>query len=231
MLQITFPEFEKRCHVFSESMRVFLKQLPSARLIKAIDPWVLQQALNYDDGRKVAPFSGEDIVAEAQKSVASESIAMELIIPEHLMEKRDKIATALVVACESLMIEDIEIITSISGIGNTMASAFLAEVGDYRLFPSYKHLVAFAGLDPSIHQSGKFEGASRISKRGNHHLRHLIFLMTSCVVRQDNIFKVYYQKRRTEGLPFKKAIHATAHKLLRVLFAMLSSRTTSAEKG
>lgn len=237
MLQITFPELEKRCHVFSESMRDFLKQFPSARLIRAMDPRVLQQALNYYDGRKVAPFYAEDLVAEAQKSVASDSIAKELIIPEkiatleHLMEKRDKIAKALVVACEALMIEDIEIITSIGGIGNTTASAFLAEVGDCRLFPSYKHVIAFAGLDPSIHQSGKFEGSSKISKRGNRHLRHLIYLMTSCVVRQENIFQVYYQKRRAEGLPFKKAILATAHKLLRVLFAMLLSRTTYAARG
>jgi hypothetical protein len=50
--------------------------------------------------------------------------------------------------------------------------------------------------------------------------------MTTCVVRRDNIFKTYYQKRRAEGQPFKKAIMATAHKLIRVLFAMLSKRTS-----
>jgi transposase len=237
MLQITFPELEKRCNVFSETMRDFLKQFPSARLIRTADIKAVQQALTQYDGRKTPPFYAEDLVAEAQKSVASDSIAKELIIPEkiatleYLMERRDKITKALVVACEALMIEDIEIITSIGGIGNTTASAFLAEVGDFKLFPSHKHLIAFAGLDPSIHQSGKFEGASRISKRGNRHLRHLIYLMTSCVVRQDNMFKVHYQKRRAEGLPFKKAILATAHKLLRVIFAMLSSRTKYAARG
>jgi len=237
MLQITFPELEKRCNVFSETMRDFLKQFPSARLIRTADIKAVQQALTQYDGRKTAAFYAEDLIAEAQKSVASDSIAKELIIPEkiatleYLMERRDKITKALVVACEALMIEDIEIITSIGGIGNTTASAFLAEVGDFRLFSSHKHLIAFAGLDPSIHQSGKFEGKSRISKRGNRHLRHLIYLMTSRVVRQDNQFKVYYKKRRAEWLPFKKAIMATAHKLLRVIFAMLSSRTTYAARG
>jgi len=49
----------------------------------------------------------------------------------------DEIAKALLVACEALMIEDIEIITSVGGIGNTAASAFLAELGDYPLFASY----------------------------------------------------------------------------------------------
>ncbi len=172
MRQITFPEFEKRCHVFSESMRDFLKQFPSARLIRAMDPRVLQRALNYADGLKAAPFYAEDLVAEAQKSVASDSVAKELIIPEkiatleQLMEKREKIAKTLVVACEALMIEDIEIITSIGGIGNTMASAFLAEVGDYRLFPSYKRLVAFAGLGSVNPSAGEVRGIKQDFQEG-----------------------------------------------------------------
>jgi len=108
MLQITFPELEKLCNVFSETMRDFLKQFPSARLIRSTDTGIIQQALNHYDGRKTAAFYAEDIVAEAKKSVASDSIAKELIIPEkiatleHLMKKRDKISKALVVACEAL---------------------------------------------------------------------------------------------------------------------------------
>lgn len=237
MLQITFPELETLCNVFSETMRCFLKQFPSARMIRAADIKSVKRALTHNDGRKVASFYAEDLVAVAQKSVASDGLAKELIIPEkiatleHLIEKREKIAKALVVTCEALMIEDIEIITSIGGISNVTASAFFAEVGDYKVFPSYKHLIAFAGLDPSIHQSGKFEGASRISKRGNRHLRHIVYMMTSCVVRQDNIFRVYYQRRRDEGLPFKKAIFATAHKLIRVIFSMLSNRTAYEARG
>jgi hypothetical protein len=54
--------------------------------------------------------------------------------------------------------------------------------------------------------------------------------MTTCVVRGDNIFRTYYQKRRAEGQPFKKAIMATAHKLIRVLFTMLSKRTAYKSK-
>ncbi|MDH4231877.1 MAG: IS110 family transposase [Nitrospirota bacterium] len=204
MRQITFPELETRCNVFSETTRDFLKQFPSGRMIRAADIKAVQRALTHYDGRKTASFYAEDFVTFARRSVTGDSIARELLIPEkiatleHLIEKREKIAKALLVACEALMIEDIEIITSIGGIGNTTASAFLAEVGNYKDFPSYKHLISFAGLNPSIHQSGKFEGSSRISMRGNRHLRHLIYLMTTCVVRQNNIFRVYYFKRRKD---------------------------------
>jgi transposase len=232
MLQITFPELESLCNVFSESMRDIIKQFPSARLVRIANFVVVKKALTPSDARRTSPFYPEDFIKAARDSVATNSIAKELILPEkyatleHLMKQRARITEALVEACQAMMIKDIEIITSIGGISDTTASAFLAEVGDYKAFSSYKHLIAFAGLDPSIHQSGKFEGRSKISKRGNRHLRHLSYLMTTCVVRLDNIFREYYLRRRAEGLPYKKAILATAHKLLRVIFTMLTNRTT-----
>ena len=96
------------------------------------------------------------------------------------------------------MVEDIEIITSVGGISNITASRLLAEIGDYRDFSTYKHIIAFAGLDPSVHQSGKFEGISRISKRGNRHLRYIIHLMTTCVVREEIISSVLTIRREEQ---------------------------------
>jgi transposase len=49
--------------------------------------------------------------------------------------------------------------------------------------------------------------------------------MTLCAVRSKNTFREYFLKRKQEGLPPKKAILATAHKLIRVMFAMLSNKT------
>jgi transposase len=236
MLQITFPELESICNIFSETILEFLRQFPSARSIKIARPNTIAKALVHEDKRKKTSVSAEDIIRAAKTSVASHAAAKEIILPEkistlqHLIEKKVRMKKALVEACEGMMVEDIEIITSIGGISNITASRLLAEIGDYGAFSTYKHLIAFAGLDPSVHQSGKFEGISRISKRGNRHLRYIIYLMTTCVVRRDNIFRTYYQKRRAEGQPFKKAIMATAHKLIRVLFTMLSKRTTFKSK-
>jgi len=236
MLQITFPELETVCNIFSETILDLLRQFPSAHLIKIAKPNIVAKALLHGDKRKKTSVSAEDIIKAAKGSVASHGAAKEIILPEkistlqHLVEKKNRIKKVLVDACENMMIEDIEIITSIGGISNITASRLLAEIGDYRAFSTYKHLIAFAGLDPSVHQSGKFEGISRISKRGNRHLRYIIYLMTTCVVRGNNIFRSYFQKRRAEGQPFKKAIIATAHKLVRVIFAMLSKRTTYKSK-
>ena len=181
--------------------------------------------------RKRVFISAEEIIKLAKASVASDSVAKELIFSEkietllYLEEKKERIMEVLVEACRSMRVNELDIITSVDGISAITGSTFLAEPGDIQTFRSYKHLIAFAGLDPSIHQSGQYEGISRLSKRGNRHLRQVIFLMTLCVVRSQNVFREYFLKRKGEGLPAKKAILATAHKLLRVLFSMLSSKS------
>jgi len=66
---------------------------------------------------------------------------------------------------------------------------------------------------------------SKLSKRGNRHLRRPIYLMTAAVVSQNAFSKAYFLRRKREGLIPQKALLATAHKLIRVIFAMLSHRT------
>lgn len=232
LLQMTFPELEHRCKLFTETMLRFLIKFPSARAIQMAKPKEIAKALIHVEGkRKRVLISAEEIIRLAKSSVASDSAAKELILSEkistllYLEEKKKKITGVLVKSCQSMRVEDLEIITSIDGIKQINGSAFLAELGEINHFKSHKHVIAFAGLDPSVHQSGQFEGMSKISKRGNRHLRRVIFLMTSCVVRSNNVFRQYFLKRKQEGLPPKKAILATAHKLLRVLFAMLTTKS------
>jgi transposase len=232
LLQGTFPELEKLCSPCGETMLHFLRKFPSARLVKAAKKRDIQKALICpEEKRKRVIVSAEDIIAAAKTSVASASAAKELILSEkistllYLQEKKEKITEVLIETCESLRIEELDIIRSVDGVNDITGSTFLAEIGDINNFNSYKHVIAFAGLDPSIHQSGQYEGRRTISKRGNRHLRRVIFLITLCAVRSKNVFREYFLRRKQEGLPPKKAILATAHKLIRVIFAMLSKKT------
>lgn len=232
LLQMTFPELEHRCKLFTETMLRFLVKFPSAKTIRTAKPKEISKALIHIKGKRKRVFiNAEEIIHMAKASVSSDSIAKELILSEkigtllYLEDKKKRITEALVEACQSMRVDELEIISSIDGINHITGSTFLAELGDIKTFKSHKHVIAFAGLDPSIHQSGQFEGISKISKRGNRHLRRVVFLMTLCVVRSHNVFREYFLRRKGEGLPAKKAILATAHKLLRVLFAMLSSKS------
>jgi transposase len=133
----------------------------------------------------------------------------------------------LIEMSRKLMEEEINIMTSIKGIGDKTAANFLIEMGGaISQFERSGKIIAMAGLDPAVYQSGKHDGRGRITKRGNRHLRKIIWLMTTKVIQYTDTFSVYYLKRRKEGLPYKMAVLATAHKLIRVIYAMLTHRTT-----
>lgn len=237
ILQTTFPELESICNIFTTTMLLFLKEFPSARFIRATKAKVVAEALERcGRGRRVS-ISSDEIIRAAKSSIASNSLAKELILPQkistllHLMEQLDKLSGILSDLCESIAIQEMEIITSIDGIGDSTGAAFLAEIGDINNFSSHKSLIAYAGIDPTVFQSGKFEGTSRISKRGNRHLRRIVYLMTIGVIRCNAFFKAYFLKRKQDGLPFRKAVMATAHKLIRTIFAMLSHNVKFQIKG
>ena len=89
----------------------------------------------------------------------------------HLQGRLEEITKLLTDLCKATRVDDFEILRSIKGVGPKTAAPFLAEMGSIENFLSHKKLIAFAGMDPSVSQSGQFIGMSRLSKRGNRHLR------------------------------------------------------------
>ncbi|MGB9796905.1 transposase [Fervidobacterium gondwanense] len=75
-----------------------------------------------------------------------------------------------------------------------------------------------------MYQSGKSKIESHISKRDNAHLRRIIWLMSVNVVIHNEYFREYFERKRVQGKPYKKAIMSVAHKLLRTMYAMLKKR-------
>jgi len=231
VLQTTFPELESLGNVTTGVMLRLLQAYPSARLVRAASLKALNKILNYAARGTKPSFSTGDIREAAQSSIATNSPAKEIILQGkiatllHLQERLDEMTQLLTELCLASRLEDFKILQSIKGVGPNTAAPFLAEMGRIENFPSSKQLIAFAGLDPSLYQSGKFIGQSKISKRGNRHLRRVIYLMASSVVLNNAFFKSYFLKRKQEGLPPQKALFAVSHKLIRVIFAMLSHKT------
>jgi transposase len=232
VLQTTFPELATMTNPLTKVMLHFIQRFPSARLVSIAKPKVIEKTLKEKPCSCRLRFTPKELIEAACTSIATVSPAKELILSGkietlvHLQKRRDELTKALTKYCESTIVEDLRIVTSINGINNTMATTLLAEIGQIGNYLSHKHLIAFAGIDPTVYQSGKYEGASRISKRGNRHLRRVIWLMTISVIHHNSVFKNYFLKRRNEGHPLKKAVFATAHKLMRVIFAMLSKKTS-----
>lgn len=233
LLNITFPELEHISDVFTKSMLKLLQQYPSAFALRDVDIGKLSQTLIADSyGRKREAFASE-LIKAARTSVGTSSPVKEMILKQetnlllHLEDSLQEITGMLIETSRKLMEDDINIMTSIKGIGDATAANFLIEMGgDINQFECSGKIIAMAGLDPAIYQSGKHEGKGKITKRGNRHLRKIIWKMTTKVIQYTDTFHAYYSKRRKEGLPYKKAVLATAHKLIRVIYAMLTKRTT-----
>jgi transposase len=115
-------------------------------------------------------------------------------------------------------------IMSIPGIADILGPTILGEIGNVNRFSNVKKLVAFAGLDPIVSQSGRFENKSgKISKRGSPLLRQALFLAANTAIHNDEHLKQFYMKKRSEGKHHFSALNAVAAKLLRIVYWVLKN--------
>ncbi len=114
-----------------------------------------------------------------------------------------------------------KLLQSIPGVGPVTAVSFIAEVVDIKRFKQSKQLVAYIGLDSRVHQSGtSVRGKGYISKRGNKILRTCLYNAASVAVLRPNLFQNFFQKKRSEGKPYKVALVATMHKMVNVIHSV-----------
>ena len=111
---------------------------------------------------------------------------------------------------------------TIPGIGMIAAATILAEIGDINRFKSSSALVAFAGIDPTVRQSGEFSSThNHMSKRGSPYLRHAIFLAATTCSFHNSPLNAYYKKKRDQGKHHLTATGAVARKLTTIIYAVL----------
>ena len=118
----------------------------------------------------------------------------------------------------------VENIDSIPGIAMNTAARFIAEVSNVDRFKSSKALIAFAGTDPNINQSGIVDGKHlSITKCGNKRLRTILFIMVRSMIRKRvsaNPIKDFYKKKTQLGLPPKVVLIACINKLLGIIYQL-----------
>lgn len=115
---------------------------------------------------------------------------------------------------------------TIPGIGYTLAAIILAEIGDINNFSSPAKLLAFAGMEPSTYQSGKYNASKTpMVKRGSTYLRWAIMQAARLVAMRDPTFTAYMAKKRSEGKHFNVAQSHVGKKLIRVIYSLLKNNT------
>ena len=127
----------------------------------------------------------------------------------------------------SKLLPEYDCVVSMYGVGEITAAQLMAELGDIRNFANRGAIVAFAGIDPEVNQSGSQNRESnKSSKRGSPHLRKTLFQIVSTYLRRSPADEAVYQfldKKRREGKPFYVYMTAAANKFLRIYHARVKN--------
>lgn len=187
---------------------------------------VIREASRGHHGREKA----EEVKAAAKTSVgsawASEALAFELAHITALIDHMDEEIAAL----DTKIAEVVEgpmagFLQTIPGIGPVNAAVILAEVGDPSRFEEPSKLYAYAGIDASKSQSGKFDGTEqRMSKRGSSYLRHALMYAADKARMRDPYFGDYYDSLRARGKHHYVAVSGVARKLCGVILAVMKEQ-------
>ncbi|WP_342048925.1 IS110 family transposase [Bacillus sp. OTU530] len=224
---LEFPSSEDILNASEEAITDKINELCKSRSKK----WANEKAIQIKAAAIRNPF--EKTVYQSHILSLGMYINILLQYKEHLSKLESEIDAL------AKEIEEYNIIKSIPGIGEKIAATIISEIGEIDRFNDPKKLVAFAGVDPSVFESGKFTATkNRITKRGSSRLRHALYMAVQCAIRDcrkskttDEIIprnkklRVFYDKKREEGKPFKVAVIACVNKLLHWIYALLKNRT------
>ena len=109
---------------------------------------------------------------------------------------------------------------SIPGLGEISAATILSEYGDIKNFSSPNKMLAFAGLEPSVIESGTLQSNGKMVKHGSGHLRYSIMNISMTILRYSPTFYDYYLKKRSEGKCHRVALSHVSKKLIRVIYSL-----------
>lgn len=237
ILDRVFPEYEKLfSSVFVESSRALLKQAVSAQEFVELDLQELTDLLAEKSRGRFGEDKAKQIQDKARQSIgvgfladaAQVELRCLLAQIDLLEEQREDVEAAE----EALMAQIPQYITNIPGVGLVTGAAILAEIGDVRRFESEDKLVAYAGIDASVYQSGHFQaGSMHMSKRGSPYLRLALWQAASMCLQHNEELRAYYDKKREEGKAHGVALGAVCRKLLVRIYVILRENRAYEVRG
>ena len=232
LLIVLFPEFTQ---VFKDptgpTALALLRAYPSAAAIATASTDAIAAVLQDVAARKYGPRTAARLVALAQQSCASpvtvrtRSHCLQILIDQvrqmqaSLSELEQEIAGLL------QRDEDVVGLQSVPEFGAETVAVLRAELGDVTRFRGSAQVVAYAGMDVTVRESGKWQGRRKLSKRGSGALRRCLFLaaLGSLRERTASAFGAYYRAMEARGLRGYRALMAVMRKMLVVAYHLLKS--------
>lgn len=230
LLDQVFPEYEalfSSTGIFGKASQTILSTFTVPEELNKISAETLTQVIQEASRKRLGKHK-----AEALKQAAAQSFGIRFAQDAFIFQLRSMLDQLAYIEFQIKQTEEEinhhmqlidSMITTIPGIGIVIGATILGEIGDIQRFSNPKKLVAYAGIDASVTQSGEYEATHNVmSKRGSPYLRKALFQAALVASRCDPTFRAFYDKKRVEGKHHFTAIGAVARKLCYVIHAILT---------
>lgn len=210
--------------IHQKTVYAILKEAPSAIQIASMHLTHLKNLLVSNSHGHFKKETALELRVLAQKSVGTADSSLSIQITQSIapIELLDSQIDAVESEMKDIVISLDSVIMTIPGIGPINGGMSLDEIGDINRFSKSRKLLAFAGLDTSVYQSGNFiVKKTKMSKRGSSALRYILMNADHNIVKYNQTFKEYYDSKRAEGRGHYNALEHCAGKLLRIIYKML----------
>lgn len=222
VLDHTFPEFKPFFHErFSKTALYLLENYGSAEKMARMNSASYEKLRSLSRGK----FSPQQFLQ--LKELAANTVGVSNSIFDVELNSLLSLYKSLVKEIDAIEKEINKLIEevhphymSIPGIGPLSAAVIYSEYGDISNFANPGQMLAFAGIEPGINESGTESHGGRMVKRGSSQLRYTLINCCLPLIRFDMTFATYYAKKRGEGKPHRVAITHVTKKLIRVIYAL-----------
>lgn len=233
LLDLAFPEYHEHfSDVFGSSSRAVLAEFPTAKQLAKVDIRRLTRLLQETSRGYFGRAHAQRLKEAAKSSFAltrrAEALAMEIrFVVERLNVLIDQIAQ-LEKRWQTLMVDQQKLLQTIPGLGKVWAPTILAEILPV-FHPENKHgarkLVAAAGVDVRLTESGDTKSHGKMSKRGSRYLRTAVMQAAEIAVfrSHDPLFTDVYKRQKDRGKHHLVALTHVANKMLHVIFSVLKN--------
>jgi transposase len=227
ILDQIFPEFETFFSaIFGKTAKAILEEYPTPDSLEKVS---LRKLANLVSRLSQGRFKTEK--AREIKDAAASSFGVTFAMDSFTLELRLLLGQLEFLAGQiqtvekeiaTVMAKTPTTLTTIPGVSLLLAATIIAEIGDIKRFKTSSQLVAYAGINPTVRQSGQFSSnQNRMAKKGSPYLRLALWQAAVVAIRFNPVLKDYYQKRLAEGKNQMVVIGAVARKLTGIIFALL----------
>lgn len=233
LLDLIFPEFQRIfSNVFGVTARTFLEKYPAPDDLRKLSRKRMEAIITRCARGKLNPKT----IADNLRNIAKSSIGicfakdaltlhLKLLLQQiAFIESQIKEAEKAMAAYKEKL-PSIQLLETIPGISFNLAATIVGEIGDINKFKKADSLVAYAGMDTKVIQSGNFEGTkAKLSKRGSPYLRWAYACAAGVARIHDPALKKIFEKKRNQGKPYGIALTAVVHKMIHITYAILKQQ-------